>query len=601
MRRTAAGAPCPGAVGAGGRCPYAGVRALGRRGEGVLRCPEALAFAPDGDLYVADQFSHVVQRFTPRGRFLGQWGSYGSGPGQFGAVGGLAVSASGDVYVLDSSNDRIERFTAGGRLLGQWGGAGTGLGRFDFGRTLGPDTPPGGGIAVGGRYVYVSDTGNDRIERFDLDGAHAVLWGPPGTAAGHFESPRGLTVAGGVVYVADDYNRRIQALTASGRALYSAGTFGRGVGQFADPFDVAVHGNRVYVADDNNNRVVELTRRLRYVREWSGGGPYRLSYVRALAVNGAGRVYVADTADERIVVFDGAGRPLFRWGTPGTSPGQFVAPLDVAADRAGDLLVLETFGSRSPVYLFDAALRYRTEWQRGGGAIIGSHWFGPTAAAVAPDGSAWITDPANDIVRHLSSQGHFLGALGDSGESLSDPEGVAVSASGAVVYVADTGEGRIARFASDGTSLGALGAGELRRPVAVAVGPEGDVYVAQAGEDRVARLSPHGAMLANWGGSGRAPGRFEEPAGIAVDSAGHVFVSDSGNDRVQEFTTAGRLLAAWGVEGARLGEFSGPRGLGVDCHGDVLVADTENNRVQVFQGAAARGSCAAGAAARLGR
>jgi tripartite motif-containing protein 71 len=86
-----------------------------------------------------------------------------------------------------------------------------------------------------------------------------------------------------------------------------------------------------------------------------------------------------------------------------------------------------------------------------------------------------------------------------------------------------------------------------------------------------------------------------------VDSAGHVFVSDSGNDRVQEFTTAGRLLAAWGVEGARLGEFSGPRGLGVDCRGDVLVADTENNRVQVFQGAAARGSCAAGAAARLGR
>ncbi len=83
---------CPGAVGV---CPYTRVASIGRRGAGVLRCPEALAFAPDGDVYVADQFSHVVQRFSPTGRFLGQWGSYGSGPGQFGAVDGLAVRCTG--------------------------------------------------------------------------------------------------------------------------------------------------------------------------------------------------------------------------------------------------------------------------------------------------------------------------------------------------------------------------------------------------------------------------------------------------------------------------------------------------------------------------
>ena len=167
------------------------------------------------------------------------------------------------------------------------------------------------------------------------------------------------------------------------------------------------------MVDDNNNRIVALTRELGYVTEWSGEGHYRLSYIRAAATDATGRVFVADTGNERIVVFDGEGRGLDAWGIPGIAPGQFVAPLGVAADSHGDVLVVETFGSRSPVYLFDAALTYRTQWQRGGGAIIGSHWFGPTSAAVAPDGSVWIADPRKGLVRHLAPDGAFLGAIGD--------------------------------------------------------------------------------------------------------------------------------------------------------------------------------------------
>jgi DNA-binding beta-propeller fold protein YncE len=584
---------CQGALGA--TCPYTAVSAIGRRGEGVLRCPEALAFAPDGDLYVADQFSHVVQRFSPSGRFLGQWGSYGSGLGQFGAVDGLAVDARGDVYVLDSTGERIERFSASGRLLGAWGARGSGVGQFDFGAGQGPDKPPGGGIAVGGGHVYVSDSANNRIQRFALDGSGAVVWGLPGSAPGRFSSPRGLAVVGGEVYVADEGNHRVQALDLQGRPLYREGSFGTAPGQFVNPFGVTVHRDRVYVVDDNNNRIVALTRDLRYVAQWSGSGRYALSYIRAAATDAAGRVYVADTGHERIVVFDRTGRGLAAWGVPGTAPGQFVAPLDVTTDAAGDVVVVETYGSRSPVYLFDTALHYRTRWERGGGAILGSHWFGPTAAAVAPDGTVWITDPRNDLVRHLGRGGAFQGALA----SLLGPNGVAVARSGEV-YVADTGHARIARFAADGRPLGTLGAAVLVRPVAVAVAPSGNLYVADAGDDRVVELGPSGAQLATWGGPGDAPGRFSDPAGIAVDAAGDVFVSDRGNDRVQKFAPDGRLLTAWGARGEGPGQFSMPAGLATDCRGDVLVADTENNRVQVFAGAAARVSCAAAGAGRLG-
>ncbi len=602
---------CPGAVGA--VCPYTRVASIGRRGAGVLRCPEALAFAPDGDLYVADQFSHVVQRFSPSGRFLGQWGSYGSGPGQLGAVDGLAVDGRGEVYVLDSTHDRIERFTASGRLLGEWGRPGSALGEFDFGPGYGPDKPPGGGIAVGGGYVYVSDSAANRIVRFDLDGSHPVLWGRPGSGPGEFSFPRGLAVAGDVVYVADEGNHRIQALSPSGRPLYSEGTFGKEPGQFVNPFGVAVYGGRVYAVDDNNNRIVVLSRTLRYLEEWSGEGSFQLSYIRAAAVSPSGHVYVADTGDERVVAFTPTGQGLLAFGTPGISPGQLIAPLGVAADGAG-AFVVETYGSRSPIYQFGASLRYRGEWQRGGGAIVGSHWFGPTTGVVAPDGSLWVTDPRNGIVRHLSSSGGYLGALGDpspapsggdgqgeEGEggssagvpgALLEPLGVALSPSGAVVYVADTGAGRVMRFSSSYQPLGRLGSVAFERPVAVAVAPKGAVYVADTGLERVFELSPSGVLLGSWGGPGRGPGRFEEPSGIAVDSAGHVFVSDRRLDRVQKFSARGRLLAAWGAPGGGLGQLSSPSGLAVSCRGAVLVADTANNRVQVFAGAASRGVCA---------
>jgi DNA-binding beta-propeller fold protein YncE len=576
------------------------VRYIGRRGEGVLRCPEALAFAPDGELYVADQFSHLVQRFSPRGRFLGQWGSYGSGPGQLGAVDGLAVDARGEVYVVDSTHDRVERFGADGHLLGEWGSSGQALGRFDFGPGYGPDKPPGGAIAVGGGYVYVADSANDRIVRFDLDGSHPVLVAGPGSALGEVSSPRGLAVSGGVLYVADEGNHRVQALTLAGHPVHAEGVFGKGPGQFVNPFGVAVHGAHVYVVDDNNNRIAVLTRQLRALEEWSGSGRYHLSYIRAAAVDPAGRIYVADTGNERVVVFDGAGRGLRAFGTPGITPGQLIAPLAVATDPAGRVLVAETFGSRSPVYRFDSALRYEGRFERGGGAIIGSHWFGPSAAAFAADGSIWITDPRNDIVRHVSATGRFLGAVGQAAGAAADPvtgssataraatdlllpEGVALAPSGEL-YVADSGHGRIARFSVAGRPLGTLGAGLLVRPLAVAVAPNGNLYVADAGSDRVLELSPAGARVGAWGG-------FDEPAGIALDGAGHVFVAERRAGRLRELAPDGRPLAAWGSSGGGSGQLSLPSAVAVDCRGDVLVADTANNRVAVFAGVAALEGC----------
>jgi DNA-binding beta-propeller fold protein YncE len=648
----------------GTSCPYRVAAGIGKPGEGIFRQPGAVAVGPTRQVYVADQFSHLVQVFSPTGAFEGQWGSGGASPGELGGVGGLAVDSRGNVYVVDAGHDRVEKFTARGRLMTSWGGPGTGVGEFKFGGGGGSYQPPGGGIAVGGSYVYVSDTGNDRIERFTLNGSGARVLVGGGSGRGQVLRPHGLALApaqvpgsgrqaagarGGparapeVLYVADDGNDRVQELDAQGHFIAEAGFFLAAPNRFENPpasaprgfvynsathhfvrpsvpFGIAVHGGRVYVAVDNY-AVVKLTRDLRFVGSFRGPGGERLSrFLRAVATDAAGRVYVADASANRVVVFDSSGTPFRSWGASGTAPGQFLAPVDVAAGPAGELLVAEPLrgtGEIVPLYPAGRPLSYiariarESVWTSGGGVRLGTHLFSPTAVAFAPDGSVWVADRNNRLLRHLSAAGRFIGAVaapaGAGPASLTEPHGLAVDSGGAVI-VADTGANRIDKLAPDGRTLGvwatpgaasgtsaaaAVAAHGFRRPLAVAAGPQDTIYVADTGNARVVRLDSAGRPIATWGGKGRAPARFAAPSGIAVDSAGHVFVSDGVLDRIQEFTSGGKLLALWGAGGSSLGELSEPAGMTVDCHGDLLVADTGNNRVQVFTGVAALAPCKA--------
>ncbi|HEX4107099.1 MAG TPA: NHL repeat-containing protein [Solirubrobacteraceae bacterium] len=583
---------CPGAV----KCPYRSVALIGQRGEGVLRDPEAVALDGHGNVYVGDQFSYVVQRFSTSGAYEGEFGSYGTGAGQFGTVSGLAVDAAGDVYLVDASHDRVERFTAGGQFISEWGSPGSGLGQFHFGAGNGPDGPPGGGIAVEGDYVYVSDTGNGRIERFTLEGGDATILHP------HIVNwrPLGLAATATRLFVADGGQRQVDELTHHGQLIRRAGSFGTGPRQFANPFDVGVDRlGHVFVVDDNNNRVVVLNARLRSIRTFRGKGAARLGYVRALASDPYGRVYVADTSNNRIEVFNARGNLEASWGRSGETGGELVEPLDVTATPQGGPIVIGTFGSRSPIFQFSAStLQLSAEWDRGG-TVLGQHFFAPTAVAVSPNGSVWITDPSNDVVRHLSDTGRYLDALQGPRAHLSHPSGVAVGPGGDV-YVADTGDDRIERFSRHGHLEAILGASEgLHDPVAVAVDARGRIFVADTGNSRVVVMGPHGYLIAAFGHDGPSADEMSVPVGIAVDAAGTVFVSELGSDRIQEFTSHGRYLTSWGALGPGPGEFDAPGGISIDCLGDLLVADTRNNRVQVFRGVASPGRCTSPPPARI--
>src|SRR6266571_4521585 len=94
--------------------------------------------------------------------YLLQWGTPGSGDGQFNGPAGVAVDASGNVYVADYGNHRVQKFTDTGTFLTQWGGQFNG--------------PTGVAVDASGN-VYVGDTGNggihnNRIQKFTDTGVY---------------------------------------------------------------------------------------------------------------------------------------------------------------------------------------------------------------------------------------------------------------------------------------------------------------------------------------------------------------------------------------------------------------------------------------------
>ena len=82
-------------------------------GEGEFNTPGGIAIASDGSVYVADTNNHRIQKFTSEGVFVSKWGTEGSGDGELQAPNDVAVASDGSVYVADSKNNRIQKFAAG--------------------------------------------------------------------------------------------------------------------------------------------------------------------------------------------------------------------------------------------------------------------------------------------------------------------------------------------------------------------------------------------------------------------------------------------------------------------------------------------------------
>jgi hypothetical protein len=246
----------------------------------------------------------------------------------------LAVGPDGNLYVTDMSQ-RVTVISPAGTVLRRWGRPGSGPGEFKF-TSVDPTNPTDihGQIAVGRNgMVYVSDSGNARVQVFTPQGRFVRQLGSFGSGKGQFLSPYHLAVdATGDVYVADDQAGTLSKFSPAGQVLWTIGG-----GAPSDPdlnglfkfsgFDA--HG-RLVVVNDTVNRVLYIDASGHKVDAFSpltSGSP--TGHVCSATVDAAGNTYVSGCAGVPqtgpTLVYDRTHRMIAEW--PGTTYSLLWSPV----------------------------------------------------------------------------------------------------------------------------------------------------------------------------------------------------------------------------------------------------------------------------------
>src|ERR1700722_10272383 len=620
--------------------------------------PYALAIDTKGNIYIADSLNNAIRMVDTTGTLKTVAGlsepcdGTQCGDGQKATAAklndpqGVAVDAAGNIYIADSGDNRIRMVQAAtGKIVpfaGNWNIAGCTNPTApcgDGGRAVDASFGPGPiGIEVDTKgSVYIADTGDNRIRvvntpthkisAFAGNGNQCTpIWDACGDSGSALSAtmgpPRGLGIdASGNLYIADTKDNRIRRVS-SGTITTFAGTVGahnHGFGGdggaptsalLAAPNGVFVDGsNNVYISDTGNQRIRKVAANV--INTILGGGnggdgaaatAAQLAGPFAVAVDGSGNYYIADTLNNRIrevsggtiTTVAGHGEANFSGDNGPATSATLNSPEGVALDASGDMFIADslnrmvrevTSGTIAPFAGNGLACSPSTGNCGDGGVAINANLSNPTTVATDSKGNVFIADPPTHRIREVSG--------------------------GTITTIAGTGK---CSYTGDG---GLATAATLCSPVGVTVDESDNIYIADSGNNVVR------CVLGVAGGCGDSKNKYEvgdiityaytgkvnffqkEDGGqaiaanrwnathVALDSRDNLFVGGGNDSLVQRIDLASSIIVTvagndsqwwwYGFKGdgglatkARVDN----SGLGVESNENLFIADQGNNRIR---------------------
>jgi predicted membrane-bound mannosyltransferase/DNA-binding beta-propeller fold protein YncE len=336
------------------------------------------------------------------------------------------------------------------------------------------------------------------------------------------------------------------------------------------------------------------------LQNWSPSGRMRL-YLRKDIVAQIWD-YGTSPSPESIIAdpYEGKSRTLNAdrtFGSPGTDPGQFQNPRDIAVAPDGSLYIADTNNHRIQHLTPDGTLlqQWGTFADVAKGAAPGGTFYEPWGVAVGLDGSVYVADTWNHRIQKFTKDGEFITMWGYFGQAetpfaLWGPRDIAIDSLG-MVYVTDTGNKRVVIYSPDGEYINQFGSvgfepGQFNEPVGIAIDSGGLIYIADTWNQRVQVISPDGSgnfsTLRSWEVVAWYGESLDNKPYIAVGNDGSVYVTDPEGYRVLKFNNQGQFLYYWGEYGAGPSNFGMPNGITVDAENGLWVADSGNHRVMHF-------------------
>lgn len=251
-------------------------------------------------------------------------------------------------------------------------------------------------------------------------------------------------------------------------------------------------------------------------------------------------IYVTDTKNFRVQVFDTSGTPIFTFGTQGSNPGQFQFPYGITGDAKGNVYVADLYNGCISVHDSKGKfIRYFAEKNPNENVIKG-----PGSIRVINE-KMYVTDIRLNQVLVFDLQGKKLLAIGKPG----------------------------------------AGNGEFSAPNAVTVDKDGTIYVVDTGNQRVQAFDSTGKFLRIINGAASAAGNsvFVNPRGIGIDSRGIIYIVSNLTNYIYGFDKTGKQVFTFGGAGEENDKFSLPNGLFIDGNDQIYITDSTNQRVAVYQ------------------
>jgi sugar lactone lactonase YvrE len=292
--------------------------------DGQFNRPHDIVFDSKGFLYINDRELNNFQKFTVNGKFIAQFGEKGEDLGQYRSPYSMAMDSNDMIYVLDRGNDRVVKVATDGTPVGAW--------YFYDGKMItdsddipNPEkkdkkdqkvvsskfsNPEAMAIDKNGNF-YLTDTGNDRVIKFDKNFKYVSQFGQEGKGPGQFDHPHGIGIdSKGNIYINTLNEPRIQKFTNDGKFIKEWGTNGTGPGQLTTPLEhLKVDSkDRVFIVDSASNPRVQVFdsdgKLLTQFGKWGvGNGEFKKpEHVAFNEKDGKGTVYVVDRGNHRIQV-----------------------------------------------------------------------------------------------------------------------------------------------------------------------------------------------------------------------------------------------------------------------------------------------------------
>lgn len=264
----------------------------------------------------------ATEQDTLRLRFMAVLGDEGDKPGQFRQPHAVSTDNKGNLYVADTGNNRVQKFDALGRFVDMIGGFGWEQEQFQR---------PMDVCADNGLDLFVADFENRRIVRCD----NQLHWISTFTVreAADERLQLGFPAAVSIsihsdLFIADNENRRILKLNSLWQPELSFGNYDWGEGGLTDPASIYVaRDDRVYVSDRQAGWISVYDYFGTFLQHTGEG---ILKRPAGLCQDQLGRIWVADGERQQVLAFSRSGRLLLQWGSGGSKLGALQNPADVA-------------------------------------------------------------------------------------------------------------------------------------------------------------------------------------------------------------------------------------------------------------------------------